>query len=123
MLLDLTPADVELIPPAGVETETRFAFFEAGGCVFELIHPTSERFIAALRPDGIRIDHVAFAVPDLDAEVARLGAAGVSPGHVTPDGPIAMPAQRMCYFGDRATDGLLLELIEPKDASAPSRRT
>lgn len=117
MLFDLDPTtEVDLVPPADVPSPTRFAFFEVGGCVFELIHPVDEPFVTQLGPDGIRIDHVAFGVRDLDAEVARLATEGIHPGHVTPDGPIGMPRQRMCYFDGAPGEGhLLVELVQPND--------
>lgn len=118
--------DFDVIPPAGVATPTRFAFVEVGGCVFELIEPLAEPFLSQLRPgtgpEAIRIDHVAFTVADLAGEVSRLAAEGVAPAHVTPDGPVQMPSQRMCYFGAASADGFLLELVEPGDASEPTRR-
>jgi hypothetical protein len=37
---------------------------------------------------------------------------GIRPGHVTPNGIISMPHQKMVYFDPQDTGGFLIEYIE-----------
>ena len=63
-------------------------------------------------PEAAGLRHLAFAVADIDAEVARLNAAGVTTEPVRID---EHTGQRFTFFAD--PDGLPLELYE----DAPSR--
>ena len=61
---------------------------------------------------GAGINHVAWQVDDIEAAVAHLEAAGIYPGHVTPDGIVAIGDKKMVYLDPATTGGLVLELIE-----------
>jgi len=108
----LSDAQVQVMPPLGEPCDTRFAFIEVAGAIFELIEPISEHFRALLLTERPGINHVAWEVSDIDAAVARLAEQGVRPGHVTPDGPIRTPRFKMVYFDPETTGGHLVELIE-----------
>lgn len=118
-LFDLADEDVVVVPPWDEDAETRFGFVTVHGVRMELIEPVSERFVAALQPGPrARIDHLCFTVADLDLAYDDLVARGAAPGHVTPDGPIDMPHQRMVYLDPETTGGFLLELVQPIDPAA-----
>jgi catechol 2,3-dioxygenase-like lactoylglutathione lyase family enzyme len=75
---------------------------------FEFLHPRVDEasFATSYRTGGWK--HLAFAVDDIEAEVARLRDAGVTFRHdvqTLPDGT------RMAYFDD--PDGVMLELNQP----------
>jgi hypothetical protein len=38
---------------------------------------------------------------------------GVRPGHVTPNGILTLPHQKMVYFNSEDTGGMLIEYIQP----------
>lgn len=118
-LFDIAEDDVLVAPDWDDDAETRFGFVTLHGVRLELIEPISERFRAQLQPGPrARIDHLCFTVDDLDAAYADLRARGAAPGHVTPDGPVQMPHQRMVYLDPATTAGFLLELVEPTDGGA-----
>ena len=93
--------------------DTRFAFFSIGGTPYEVIEPVSEHFMSILLRTNTGANHVCYNVTDLEAAVAAMAAAGVRPGHVTPDGIVVTPDFKMAYFDPADTAGLLLELVEP----------
>lgn len=64
------------------------------------------------RPEACGLRHLAFLVDDLDAEVARLAAAGVACEPVRVD---EYTGQRFTFFAD--PDGLPLELYERASAA------
>jgi glyoxylase I family protein len=64
------------------------------------------------RPEACGLRHLAFLVDDLDAEVARLDAAGVICEPIRID---EYTSQRFTFFAD--PDGLPLELYESKPAA------
>lgn len=94
-------------------TDTRFAFLRLGDLQLEIIEPVTDRFRDVLLNSGLGTNHVCFTVDDIDAAVAEMAARGVRPGHVTPDGVIQMPHQRMVYFDPGDTGGALIEFIQP----------
>lgn len=112
-LFDLVDDDIRIVPPAETPSETRFAFFEVDGLSFELIEPVSDYFKDILFKSGMGINHICFTVDDVDTAVAQMATKGIKPGHVTPDGPITMPHQKMVYFDPADTGGMLIEYIEP----------
>ena len=68
-------------------------------------------------PSGLGgINHVAYWVKDIDGAVAALANHGVSPGHVTPEGPMDIGDKKICYLDPDTTGGLVIELMEPKAA-------
>lgn len=112
-LFDIPPDEVVRVPADDTPTDTRFAFLRVGDVQLEIIEPVTDRFRDVLIRSGLGTNHVCFTVEDIDAAVADMAAKGVRPGHVTPDGVIQMPHQRMVYFDPADTGGALIEFIEP----------
>lgn len=113
-IFGMADADILRVPAAGVESESRFAFFSIGGLPLEVIEPVSPRMKALLLNSTPGVNHLCFNVADLDAAIAAMAAAGVRLGHVTPDGILEMPHARMAYFNPDDTAGVLLEFVEPR---------
>jgi len=111
-LFDLQDEDIRIIPPFELPADTRFAFFHADGLTFELIEPISEHFKNILFNSGVGINHICFTVDDIETAVNNMAAKGIHPGHVTPNGIITMPHQKMVYFDPEDTGGVLIEYIE-----------
>lgn len=106
--LGLATAHVEEVP----RDQVRVAFVPFGGGRLELLEPTAEtspvaRFLAR-RGEGIH--HIAFAVTDLAALLARLKAAGVRLIDEAPR-PGAEGTQ-VAFVHPAATGGVLVELVE-----------
>jgi catechol 2,3-dioxygenase-like lactoylglutathione lyase family enzyme len=108
---------IQVIPPFGEPCETRFAFIQVADAHFELIEPVSDYFKSILLSDRPGINHVAWTVRDLDAAVERMAKRGIRPGHVTPNGIVELPQQKLVYFDPRDTGGMLIELVEPKQSA------
>jgi len=111
-LFDLQEEEIRVVPPFGLAADSRFAFFHADGLNFELIEPISDHFKNILFNSGIGINHICFTVDDIESAYAEMTRKGIRPGHVTPNGIIAMPHQKMVYFNPEDTGGILLEYIE-----------
>ena len=111
---ELEEAQITVTPPFGEDCETRFAFVQVGGALFELIEPVSEHFRQILLSDRPGINHVCWDVSDLSAAIARMQRNGVRLGHVTPDGLVELPSFKMAYFHPEDTGGMLIELVEPR---------
>lgn len=111
-LFDLQDEDIRIIPPFDLPADTRFAFFQTDGLTFELIEQISEHFKNILFNSGIGINHICFTVEDIESAVNEMAAKGIRPGHVTPNGIITMPHQKMVYFNPADTGGFLIEYIE-----------
>jgi glyoxylase I family protein len=95
----------------GPDAPTRIVFVATpGGGRLELFHHQGGAEPAAPRTDNRSLgwNHLAFAVADIDAEVARLQGNGVQ-FRATP-GPRAPGAIRTAFFSD--PDGNTLELFE-----------
>lgn len=80
--------------------------------------------LAAGAPGGHgRIDHLALAVPDLDATLARMLAAGVTlEASVTPDGPALIPefwGEGLRYVYLAGPEGARVELCQRLTGAAP----
>lgn len=112
-LFDLRDEDIRIVPPFDLPADSRFAFFHADGLTFELIEPISEHFKEILFNSGIGINHICFTVDDIESAVKEMAAKGIRPGHVTPNGIITMPHQKMVYFNPEDTGGFLIEYIQP----------
>ena len=111
----LAPQDIEYQPDPVEEALTRFAFFQVGGLSFEYIEPVSDFFrdmLLGMPSGGGGINHVAWAVEDIEGALALLMADGIKPGHVTPDGIVQIGEKKMVYLDPATTDGLVIELIE-----------
>jgi methylmalonyl-CoA/ethylmalonyl-CoA epimerase len=90
----------------------RIAGFEAGESLVELLEaerPDSPigRFVEKRGPG---IHHICFAVPDLDATLARCRAAGLRLIDETPR--IGAEGKRIAFLHPTATGGILVELSE-----------
>lgn len=117
-LYGFTEDAVRFEPGPGVESLTRFAFFEIGGLQFEYIQPCNEEFerlLFAAPSGGGGINHVAWRVSDIEAAVEALADRGIKPGYVTPDGIIVIGSKKMVYLDPATTGGLLVELLEYAD--------
>jgi catechol 2,3-dioxygenase-like lactoylglutathione lyase family enzyme len=90
----------------------KFAFFAIGGSPYEVIEPVSEVTKSRLRRTNIGVNHVCYAVRDIEGAVAAMAAKGVRLGHVTPDGVVDSPGRRMAYFNPDDTAGVLVEFLE-----------
>lgn len=118
--LDASAVDIQ--PPAGETALTRFAFFSVAGLNFELIEPCSEHFkeqLLGMPSGGAGINHIAWRVDDIEVAVELLAARDIRPGHVTPDGIIAIGERKMVYLDPATTGGQVIELIQypPDDAA------
>lgn len=111
-LFDLQDKDIRIIPPFDLPADSRFAFFHADGLSFELIEPISEHFQKILSDSGVGINHICFTVDNIEEAVQHMAEKGIRPGHVTPNGIITMPHQKMVYFDPKDTGGVLVEYIE-----------
>ena len=111
-LFDLQDEDIRIIPPFELPADTRFAFFHTDGLSVELIEPISEHFKNILFNSGIGINHICFTVDDIESAYAEMTRKGIRPGHVTPNGILTLPHQKMVYFNPEDTGGFLLEYIE-----------
>lgn len=112
-LFDLQDEDIRIIPPFNLVADSRFAFFHADGLDFELIEPISEHFKKMLFDSGIGINHICFTVDNIEEAYAEMTRKGIRPGHVTPNGILSLPHQKMIYFDPADTGGFLIEYIEP----------
>ena len=116
-LFDLQDEDIRIIPSFELPADTRFAFFHADGLTFELIEPISDHFKNILFNSGVGINHICFTVDDIEVAVNDMAAKGIRLGHVTPNGIITMPHQKMVYFNAEDTGGFLIEYIEERSSS------
>ncbi len=112
-LFDLHDEDIRIFPPFDLPADTRFAFFHADGLNFELIEPISEHFKKVLLNSGVGINHICFTVDNIEEAYAEMTRKGIRPGHVTPNGILTLPHQKMVYFDPKDTGGVLIEYIEP----------
>jgi catechol 2,3-dioxygenase-like lactoylglutathione lyase family enzyme len=86
----------------------RTAFFDCGATRIEALEPVDDVTRAERLADApARIDHVAFAVPDLDRAVAGLAAHGVE---VTAEA--ISDGRRTCWTVPATSGGLVYQLIE-----------
>lgn len=115
-LFDLSDEDIRVFPDFNLVADSRFAFFQADGLNFELIEPISEHFKNILFNSGVGINHICFTVENIEEAVKQMTSKGIRPGHVTPNGIITMPHQKMVYFNPEDTGGVLIEYIEEMSA-------
>jgi methylmalonyl-CoA/ethylmalonyl-CoA epimerase len=101
-------ADVPLSDSDGA----RIAGLAAGNALVELLEPEAPespiaKFLAARGPG---IHHLCFAVPDLDASLARCRAAGL---RLIDDAPRrGAEGKRIAFLHPKSTGGVLVELTE-----------
>ncbi|WP_290790198.1 methylmalonyl-CoA epimerase [Flavihumibacter sp. UBA7668] len=96
-----------------VETEkVRTAFFSVGDSKIELLESTDPSGVIARYIDkkGEGVHHIAFAVEDIRAEMARLQAAGFELLSAEPK-PGA-DNKLVCFLHPKGTNGVLVELCE-----------
>ena len=89
VLLDVGDGHVELLAPLGPETPVG-------------------KFIAK---NGPGLHHVAYAVDDIDAALARLAAAGIE--LIDSEPRIGIRESRVAFLHPRSTGGVLTEIVEP----------
>lgn len=101
----------------GVESEgVKTAFFQVGESKIELLEATKPDSPIAkfLQKNGPGFHHVAFEVADIEAEIARLQAAGFELIHQQPkDGA---DNKRIAFLHPKSSGGLLVELCQEKNA-------
>lgn len=112
-IFDLQDDNIRVIPDFNLVADSRFAFFHADGLDFELIEPISDHFKKILFNSGVGINHICFTVDNIEEAVKKMEQKGIRAGHVTPNGIINMPHQKMVYFNPEHTGGVLIEYIEP----------
>lgn len=93
------------------EQQVEVAFLPVGSTQLELIQPLSEGSGVAkfLERHGESLHHVAFAVRDIEAELARLEQEGVELIDRVPRSGIH---GRIAFVHPRGTGGVLVELVE-----------
>jgi methylmalonyl-CoA/ethylmalonyl-CoA epimerase len=103
---------------AGEKVKT--AFFKTGESKIELLESTDSEGVIArfLEKKGEGIHHIAFAVKDIYAEVARLKEAGMIFLNETPKE--GADNKWVCFLHPRHTNGVLIELcMERPSAELP----
>jgi methylmalonyl-CoA/ethylmalonyl-CoA epimerase len=88
-LLDVGDGHVELLAPLGPDTPVG-------------------KYMAK---NGPGLHHVAYAVEDIDAELERLGAAGVQ--LIDAEARTGIRGSRVAFLHPRSTGGVLTEIVEP----------
>ena len=88
------------------------AFIGSGEARVELIQPTSaestvQRF---LDRRGAGLHHIAYRVPDIDAALQRLAAAGIQ--LIDAQARLGAGGQRVAFLRPQSTGGVLIELVE-----------
>lgn len=99
----------ETVAAFGVEA----VLFDIGESHVELISPLDAdsgvaKYLAA---NGPGLHHVAYAVDDIDATLAKIGAAGIELIDQQPRTGIR--ASRVAFLHPRSTGGVLTEIVEP----------
>jgi methylmalonyl-CoA epimerase len=86
--------------------------FESGASVIELLRPLSEdSAVARFRGDAAtKMHHVAYQVPNLEAEIARLKGAGVRLIDEKPRR--GAHGNRIAFLHPKSTAGVLVELCQ-----------
>jgi methylmalonyl-CoA/ethylmalonyl-CoA epimerase len=107
------PGEPEVVEEQGIVA----TMFPVGESMIELVQPTRPdspvgRFLAR-RGEGFH--HVAFAVEDLDAELAKLKASGV--GLIDEEPRIGAGGMRMAFVHPKSVFGVLTELVEFREGS------
>ena len=107
----LAVAHRETMPAQGVEA----VLLDVGPSHVELLRPLADdtpvgRFLA-IRGPGLH--HVAYQVPDVDAALVRLRAAGLRLVDETPRAGIR--GSRVAFLHPGSTGGVLTEIVEPAE--------
>lgn len=111
--LGLVLEETEEIP----SQKLRSYHLRVGESHFELLEPTDPESTVArfLAKKGPGIHHVALAVADLPAMLAKLVAQGLEP--LSPEPFIGAGGKQVIFFHPRTTGGVLLELCQPGEES------
>lgn len=115
LLLNTVVYKTEEVPSEGVNT----AFLQSGPNKIELLEATSADSPIAkfLEKKGEGIHHIAFDVPDIEAEIARLKAAGfVLLNDVPKKGA---DNKLVCFVHPKSAGGVLVELCQEARAPEP----
>ncbi len=113
-LFDLEDDEIVTVPTAVTGGGSKYAFIPIGGTELELIEPISEDFKKMLGNPAPGINHFAFTVTDLEETIQLLKDKGIRLGHVTKDGILDTGRSKVAYLNPADTDGILIELVEPK---------
>ncbi len=114
-LFDLENEAITMVPTTVTGGSSKYAFIPIGGTELELIEPISQSFKEMLGNPASGINHFAFTVKDIEKTIALLKEKGVRLGHVTKDGILDTGRSKVAYLNPEDTDGILIELVEPKD--------
>lgn len=98
-----------------VQTEkVRTAFFQVGDTKLELLESTDPQGVIArfIEKRGEGMHHIAFAVNDIRAEMARLQAAGFE--LLNPEPKFGADNKLVCFLHPKGTTGVLVELCEER---------
>ena len=112
---DLTDADIRLMSADDTGGAGAFAFVKIGGTELELIQPMSDFFREMTGDPPPGINHIAFQVKDVEAEVKALEKKGIHLGHITKDGIFDTGKTKLAYLDPNDTDGILIELVEENE--------
>ncbi len=112
-LLPGAPLRRRSVPDAGLEV----AEFAAENLIVELLRYTDDGdgFGRAVMGSAPGVNHLSLSVPDLDAALAQLGAAGVAP---LPGFPRRGAHGRIAFLPPEGVTGLRVELCQPDDDGA-----
>ncbi|HMR92107.1 MAG TPA: methylmalonyl-CoA epimerase [Chitinophagaceae bacterium] len=115
-LLNTPCYKTELVENEGVNT----AFFQTGESKIELLESTLPGGVISRFIDkkGEGIHHIAFAVADIRAEMARLKEAGFE---LLSEAPKPGADNKLvCFLHPKGTNGVLVELCQEREPSEPS---
>ncbi len=106
---EMEPAHRETVESQGVEA----VLLNVGGGHVELLAPLGPetavgKFLARRGPG---LHHVAYAVDDIDAALARVSAAGIELIDAEPR--VGIRDSRVAFLHPRSTGGVLTEIVEP----------
>jgi methylmalonyl-CoA/ethylmalonyl-CoA epimerase len=107
-LLGATGSPIEQVPSQNVNV----VFLGEGGGRIELLEPTAPDSAVArfLERRGPGLHHLAYRVDNIDAELARLAAAGYE--LIDRNGRPGAGGHRVAFLHPRSTGGVLVELVE-----------
>lgn len=107
-LLGQPPYKAEAVESENVQT----SFFQIGESKIELLHATSSDSAIAkfIEKKGEGIHHIAFAVNDIEQEVARLISEGFQP--ISDKPKRGADNKLVFFFHPKTTNGVLIELCQ-----------
>jgi methylmalonyl-CoA/ethylmalonyl-CoA epimerase len=114
-----TVLGAECGPPCDVPEEgVRIAFLRAGDVKIELLEPLGPESVIAkfIEKRGEGVHHIAFAVKDIRADMARLAAAGVQALDKEPR--FRGGNRHVVFVHPKGTNGVLVELVQYASAEA-----